>query len=53
MAAYYTELFDWFAAGRLVPLEVETYPLERAIEAMAAVRDRRARGRVVLAIHES
>jgi NADPH:quinone reductase len=53
MAACYTELFDWFAAGRLVPLEVEIYPLERAIEAMAAVRDRRARGRVVLAIHES
>ena len=40
-------------AGRLVPLEVETYPLERAVEAMAAVRDRRARGRVVLAIRES
>jgi NADPH2:quinone reductase len=53
MADCYAELFDWFAAGRLVPLEVETYPLERAVEAMAAVRDRRARGRVVLAIRES
>lgn len=53
MVACYAELFDWIAAGRLVPLEVETYPLERAAEAMAAVIDRRARGRVVLAIRES
>ena len=53
MADCYAGLFDLFAAGRLVPLEVETYPLERAIEAMAAVRDRRTRGRVVLAIRKS
>lgn len=52
MAACYAELFDWFTTGRLVPMEVETYPLERAVEAMAAVRDRRAGGRVVLAIRE-
>jgi len=52
MAACYAELFDWFATGRLVPMQVETYPLERAVEAMAAVRDRHASGRVVLAIRE-
>jgi NADPH2:quinone reductase len=50
MAACYAELFDWYASGKLLPLEVETYPLERAVEAMAAVRDRRASGRVVLAV---
>src|SRR5690349_15133322 len=53
LADCYAELFDWFATGRLVPAEVETYPLERAVEAMAAVRDRRARGRVVLTIRKS
>jgi NADPH:quinone reductase len=53
MADCYAELFDWFAAGRLVPIEVETYPLERAVDAMAAVRDRRTRGRVVLTIRQS
>jgi NADPH:quinone reductase len=53
MADCYTELFDWFAAGRLVPIEVETYPLERAVDAMAAVRDRSTRGRAVLTIRES
>jgi NADPH2:quinone reductase len=53
MADCYAELFGWFAAGRLVPIEVETYPLERAVDAMAAVRDRRTRGRVVLTIRES
>ncbi len=52
MAACYTELFDWYASGKLLPLEVETYPLERAVEAMAAVRDRRANGRVVLAVRD-
>jgi NADPH2:quinone reductase len=53
LADCYAELFDWFATGRLVPVEVETYPLERAVDAMAAVRDRRARGRVVLTIRKS
>jgi NADPH:quinone reductase len=52
MAACYAELFDWHASGKLVPLEVQTYPLERAVEAMAAVRYRRASGRVVLAVRE-
>jgi len=52
MADCYAELFEWFATGRLVSMDVETYPLERAVEAMAAVRDRRASGRVLLAIRE-
>jgi NADPH:quinone reductase len=52
MAACYKELFDWHSAGKLVPLEVQTYPLEHAVEAMEAVRDRRASGRVVLTVRE-
>jgi NADPH:quinone reductase len=52
MADCYAELFEWFATGRLVSMDVETYPLERAVEAMAAVRDRRASARVLLAIRE-
>ena len=52
MAACYAELFNWYASGKLVAFEVQTYPLERAVEAMAAVRDRRASGRVVLAVRE-
>ncbi len=53
MAACYAELFDWFSAGKLVPLEVDKYPLDRAAEALAAVRDRRAKGRVVLTVREA
>lgn len=53
MAACYAELFDWFSAGKLVPLEVDKYPLDSAAEALAAVRDRRAKGRVVLTVREA
>jgi NADPH:quinone reductase len=52
MAACYAELFDWHASGKLVPREVQTYPLERAVQAMTAVRDRTSSGRVVLAVRE-
>jgi NADPH:quinone reductase-like Zn-dependent oxidoreductase len=40
------------SSGRLLPLEVATNPLQRAVKAMAAVRDRRANGRLVLAVHD-
>jgi NADPH2:quinone reductase len=53
MAACYAELFDWFAAGKLVPFEVDRYPLHRAADALMAVRDRRTKGRVVLAVREA
>lgn len=53
LAACYAELFDLFIAGKLVPLGIQTYPLEHAVQAMAAVRDRRASGRVMLAIRQS
>ncbi|HZS85494.1 MAG TPA: NADPH:quinone oxidoreductase family protein [Stellaceae bacterium] len=50
LAECYAELFGWYAAGKLVPSQAELYPLERAAAALAAVRDRTARGRVVLAV---
>ena len=53
MAACYAELFGWFSAGKLVPFEVDTYPLDRAADALAALRDRRAKGRVVLTVREA
>jgi NADPH:quinone reductase len=50
LASCYAELFGWYAAGKLTPPEAELYPLERAAEALTAVRNRTARGRVVLAV---
>ena len=50
LAECYAELFAWYEAGKLRPAEAELYPLERAAAALAAVRDRTARGRVVLAV---
>jgi NADPH2:quinone reductase len=50
LAACYAEMFDWYGAGKLTPPDVELYPLERAAAALAAVRERTARGRVVLAV---
>ena len=50
LAACYAELFAWYEAGKLRPADAELYPLERAAAALAAVRDRTARGRVVLAV---
>lgn len=44
----YRELFDWFAQGKLAPLPMSKYPLERFREALTQVRDRKAYGRVVL-----
>jgi NADPH:quinone reductase-like Zn-dependent oxidoreductase len=42
MAECYAELFGWFAAGRLVPIEGETYPLERAVDARRRYASTRA-----------
>ena len=50
LAECYAELFAWYEAGKLRPADAELYPLERAAAALAAVRDRTARGRVVLAV---
>jgi NADPH:quinone reductase len=42
------ELMEHFAAGRLRPYVSQTYPLERAAEALRSVQDRRATGKVII-----
>ncbi|MCA3262493.1 MAG: NADPH:quinone oxidoreductase family protein [Telmatospirillum sp.] len=44
----YRQLFDWFQAGKISPLPMTAYTFENFHEALAAIRDRTARGRVVL-----
>ena len=48
LAACYTELFDFYRRGLVKPAPAIMFPLERAGEALAAVRDRRIDGRAVL-----
>jgi NADPH2:quinone reductase len=43
-------LLDWYAAGRLHPPVGDVLPLERTAEALALLRDRRARGKVVVTL---
>ena len=47
-AANLSELLRWYTEGRLRPHVSGTYPLERHGEALAAVMERRAKGKVVL-----
>ena len=48
-AAHVEQLFRWWAEGKIAPKISATYPLERAGEAIAALRDRRAVGKLVVA----
>jgi NADPH2:quinone reductase len=41
-------LLQWIASGELKPLISERYPLARGVEALHALRDRRAKGKVVI-----
>lgn len=41
-------LLDWIAAGRLAPHVSATLPLDRAAEALALLRDRKATGKVIV-----
>lgn len=47
-AACFEELFTLYEAGKIRPPPTTTLPIERYAEALAAVRDRTARGRIVL-----
>jgi NADPH2:quinone reductase len=47
-AACWAELFRLHAEGLIKPLPTTVWPLERAPEALRALRDRSARGRIVL-----
>jgi NADPH:quinone reductase len=48
--ALMAQLFDWIAAGALRPAIAETWPLERAPEALQALLDRRVTGKIVLVV---
>ena len=49
-AAHVDQLFRWWAEGKIAPKVSQTYPLERAGEAIAALRDRRAIGKLVVTL---
>ena len=49
-AAHVEQLFRWWAEGKIAPNISATYPLERAGEAIAALRDRRASGKLVVTL---
>lgn len=44
----YRELFSWFEQGKLKSPPMHTYPLENFREALRAIGDRKAQGRVML-----
>jgi NADPH2:quinone reductase len=46
----FQELFAWYAQGKLKPHISATYPLARAAEAITAVMNREAKGKVVLEV---
>jgi NADPH:quinone reductase-like Zn-dependent oxidoreductase len=47
-AAHVARLFRWWDEGKIAPKISASYPLERAGEAIAALRDRRAVGKLVV-----
>jgi NADPH:quinone reductase len=49
-AAHVEQLFRWWAEGKIAPRISATFPLERAGEAIAALRDRQAIGKLVVAL---
>ena len=52
MAACFGEIFELYEQGRINPAPAQVFPLDRAGEALAAVRDRRVAGRAVLRLRE-
>jgi NADPH2:quinone reductase len=53
VAACYAEIFALYEQGRLQPDATMTFPLERAGEALAALRERRLDARAVLRVREA
>jgi len=49
-AAHVEQLFRWWAEGKIAPRISATFPLDRAGEAIAALRDRRAIGKLVVTL---
>jgi NADPH:quinone reductase len=52
VASAFDEIFALFERGAIQPVATTEFPLERAGEALAAVRDRRINGRVVLRLRQ-
>ena len=52
VAACFAEIFSLHEEGRIRPAKAIAFPLGRAGEALAAVRDRRIAGRAVLQIYQ-
>ena len=52
VAACFAEIFSLYEEGRIRPAKAIAFPLGRAGEALAAVRDRRIAGRAVLQLYE-
>jgi NADPH2:quinone reductase len=52
MAACFAEIFAFYEQGKIRPAAATVFPLERAGEALAALRDRRIDGRAVLRLRE-
>ncbi len=50
--AHIAQLFDWWSEGRIHPRVTATYPLERAGDAIAALANRRAAGKLVVQVRE-
>jgi len=49
-AAHVEQLFRWWAEGKIAPKVSATYPLERGGEAIVALRDRKAIGKLVVTL---
>jgi NADPH:quinone reductase-like Zn-dependent oxidoreductase len=49
-SAHVEQLFRWWGEGKIAPKISATYPLERGGEAIAALRDRRAIGKLVVTL---
>lgn len=49
-AAHVEQLFRWWNEGKIAPMISATYPLERAGEAIEALRDRKAIGKLVVTL---
>ena len=46
------ELAEWHKAGKLQPLVSDRFPLERAVDAMRVLTERRAKGKVVVEVND-
>jgi len=49
-AANFQQLFQWFAEGKIKPLVSQTYPLEKAADAINHLGQRKAVGKVVVMV---